>query len=79
MPKSLLVFAVSFTPEKILSVGSRTPLEEFLFYFFYFLLFNCVGLNAHISNLNYKHILILKKNRTLAISGCRTPLIQHIS
>ena len=40
------------------SVVSRTPppLEEF---YFLFLGFNCIY--AHISNLNYKNILILKK------------------
>ena len=61
MPKSLLVFAVYPTPETPNlghSVESRTPLVEF-FNFSKFLLFNCVY--AHISNLNYKNILILKK------------------
>ena len=36
MPKSLRVFAVSFTPNSELSVESRTPLEEFLIYFLIF-------------------------------------------
>ena len=59
MPQSLLVFAVSFTPETPIlgrSVESRIPFEEL---FFRFLLFNCVY--AHILNLNHKNILISKK------------------
>ena len=61
MPKSLIVFAVSFTPETP-NFGTfgrvAQPLEEY-FNFLKFLLLNCVY--AHISNLNYKNILILKK------------------
>ena len=73
MPKSLLVFAVYPTPETPNlghSVGSRTPLVEF-FNFSKFLLFNCVY--AHISNLNYKNILILKKNRIRVFQGMEIP------
>ena len=58
MPKSLLVFAVSFTPETPnfgTFGGVAHPLEDLKKNLF----FNCV--HAHISNLNYKNILILKK------------------
>ena len=70
MPKSLLVFAVSFTPE--------TP--NFRMFggvayhsggFFEFLFFNCVY--AHISNLNYKNILIIQKNRIREFQGTEPP------
>ena len=64
MPKSLLVFAVSFTPEKPNFGTSRTPLEKFLI-FFKCLLLKCVY--AHISTLNYKK-MILKK-----IQGAEPP------
>ena len=62
MPKSLLVFVVSFTPETPnlgRSVESRNLPGGIFYYFFTF--FNCVY--AHISNLNHKNILIYKKNK----------------
>ena len=61
--QSLLVFAVSFTPETpsfgtFGGVAHPLPLRIFLL-FYEILLFNSVY--AHIGNLNCKNILILKK------------------
>ena len=75
MPQSLLVFAVSFTPETpsfgtFGGVAHLPPLKIFLL-FFLILFFNCVY--AHIGNLNCKNILILKKSRISGISGAEPP------
>ena len=74
MPQSLLVFAVSFTPETP-SFGTfggvaHPPPENFFVIFLNFV-FNCVY--AHIGNLNCKNILILKKSRISGISGAEPP------
>ena len=72
MLNSLLVFAVSFTPETLNfgtfgGVVHPSPFEDFFF--------NCVY--APILNLNYKSILILKKLK-LVISVYRTPLLDKL-
>ena len=54
MPKSLLVFAVSFTPGT-LNFGTFGGVAHPPWGFFFFF-FNCVY--GHILNLNYKNILI---------------------
>ena len=61
MSKSLLVFAVSFTPEMPnfgAFGGVAHPFKKIKFFKIVFI-FDCVY--AHISNLNYKNILVLKK------------------
>ena len=67
MPKSLLVFVVSFTPETPNFWDVRWSRAPPLRIFLKLLLFNCVY--AHISILKYKNILILKKNRIQTFQG----------
>ena len=74
MPQSLLVFAVSFTPETPSSgtfggVAHPPPWEFFIFFLDF--AFNCVY--AHIWNLNCKNILILKKIEYRAFQGAEPP------
>ena len=71
MPNSLVVFAVSFmlgTPNFGTFGGVAHLLEDF---YFLFLLSNCVY--AHISNLNYKKYLDIKKNRIQAFQSTEPP------
>ena len=80
MPQSLLVFAVSFTPETSSfgtfgGVAHPPPLRIFL-YIFLILLLNCVY--AHIRNLNCRNILILKKIEYRSFQGAVQWIKLHI-